>query len=139
MYVTHSMYKMATAGVPSGTILAVYLQKCSHLSNERVMQNFLHSKSLYDIFSEFHRKDSKTLIWQGQKQHLRNKKQKNLTPQKWDQVCFWWYASSTSYKTHVCSFWNCGLTSLGKRKKNLPALKNCPMLIGETNNQFYMA
>ena len=30
---------MATAGVPSGTILAVHLQKCSHLSNEiRVMQ-----------------------------------------------------------------------------------------------------
>jgi hypothetical protein len=24
---------MATAGVPSGTILAVHLQKCSHLSN----------------------------------------------------------------------------------------------------------
>jgi hypothetical protein len=33
------MYKIATAGVPSGTILAVHLQKCSHLSNEiRVMQ-----------------------------------------------------------------------------------------------------
>jgi hypothetical protein len=32
------MYKMATAGVPSGTILAVHLHKCSHLSNEiRVM------------------------------------------------------------------------------------------------------
>jgi hypothetical protein len=30
---------MATAGVPSGTILAVHLQKCLHLSNEiRVMQ-----------------------------------------------------------------------------------------------------
>jgi hypothetical protein len=30
---------MATAGVPSGTILAVHLQKCSYLSNEiRVMQ-----------------------------------------------------------------------------------------------------
>jgi hypothetical protein len=30
---------MATGGVPSGTILAVHLQKCSHLSNEiRVMQ-----------------------------------------------------------------------------------------------------
>ena len=30
---------MATAGVPSGTILAVHLQKCSHLSNEiRVME-----------------------------------------------------------------------------------------------------
>jgi hypothetical protein len=27
-----SMYKMATAGVPSGTILAVHLQKCWHLS-----------------------------------------------------------------------------------------------------------
>jgi hypothetical protein len=34
------MYKMATAGVPSGTIMAVHLQKCSHLSSElRVMQN----------------------------------------------------------------------------------------------------
>jgi hypothetical protein len=33
------MYKMATAGVPSGTFLAVHLRKCSHLSNEiRVMQ-----------------------------------------------------------------------------------------------------
>jgi hypothetical protein len=40
------MYKMATAGVPSGTILAVHLQKCLHLSNERVMQNLLYSKSL---------------------------------------------------------------------------------------------
>jgi hypothetical protein len=57
------MYKMATAGVPSGTILAVHLQKCSHLSNEiRVMQIFLLSKSLYDLFSDFHGKDSKTLI-----------------------------------------------------------------------------
>jgi hypothetical protein len=37
--VDESMYKMVTAGVPSGTILAVHLQKCSHLSNEiRVMQ-----------------------------------------------------------------------------------------------------
>jgi hypothetical protein len=26
------MYKMATAGVPRGTILAVHLQKCSYLS-----------------------------------------------------------------------------------------------------------
>jgi hypothetical protein len=35
-YMPHPrMYKMATAGVPmaSGTILAVHLQKCSHLSN----------------------------------------------------------------------------------------------------------
>jgi hypothetical protein len=33
------MYKMATAGVPNGTILAAHLQKCSHLANEiRVMQ-----------------------------------------------------------------------------------------------------
>ena len=30
MYVTYSMHKMSTAGVPSGTILAVHLQKCSH-------------------------------------------------------------------------------------------------------------
>jgi len=34
VYVTYSMYKMATAGVASGTILAVRLQKCLHLSNE---------------------------------------------------------------------------------------------------------
>jgi hypothetical protein len=27
------LYKMATAGVPSGTILAVHLQKCTYLSN----------------------------------------------------------------------------------------------------------
>jgi hypothetical protein len=55
------MYKMATAGVLSGTNLAVHLQKCLHISNEiRVMQHFLHSKSLYDIFSDLHRKDSKT-------------------------------------------------------------------------------
>ena len=76
------MYKMATAGVPSGTILAVHLQKCSHLSNEiRVMHIYLLSKSLYDLFSDLHGKDSKTLIWQGQKQHLKNKEKKNLTPQ----------------------------------------------------------
>jgi hypothetical protein len=47
---------MAT-GVPSGTILAVQLQKCLHLSNEiKVMQK------IYDIFSDFHRKDGKILI-----------------------------------------------------------------------------
>ena len=28
------MYKMTTAGVPSGTILTVHLQECSHLLNE---------------------------------------------------------------------------------------------------------
>jgi hypothetical protein len=56
------MYKMATAGVPNGTILAVHLQKCLHLSNEiRVIQFFLHSYSLYDIFSDLHGKDIKTL------------------------------------------------------------------------------
>jgi hypothetical protein len=55
------MYKMVTAGVPSGTILAVHLQKCSHLSNEiRVMQNVL-QQNLYVIFSDLHGKDSKTL------------------------------------------------------------------------------
>ena len=37
VYMTYSMHKMAIAGVPSGTILAVHLQKCSHLTNE-VMQ-----------------------------------------------------------------------------------------------------
>ena len=79
---TYSMHKIATAGVPSGTILAVHLQKCSHLSNEiRVMHIYLLSKSLYDLFSDLHGKDSKTLIWQGQKQHLKNKEKKNLTPQ----------------------------------------------------------
>jgi hypothetical protein len=56
------MYKMATAGVPSGTILAVHLQKCLHLSNEiRVIQFFLHNYSLYDIFSDLHGEDIKTL------------------------------------------------------------------------------
>ena len=45
---------MATAGVPSGTILAVHLQKCSHLSNEiRVMQTFLHSKTFIIYFLTF--------------------------------------------------------------------------------------
>jgi hypothetical protein len=34
------MYKKATAGVPSGTILAVHLQKCSHLSNEVMQKKF---------------------------------------------------------------------------------------------------
>ena len=48
------MYKMATAGVPSGTILAVHLQKCSHLTNEiRVMQNLLHSKTFMIYFVTF--------------------------------------------------------------------------------------
>jgi hypothetical protein len=56
------MHKMATASVPSGTILAVHLQKCLHLSNEiRVIQIFLHSYSFYDIFSDLHGKDIKTL------------------------------------------------------------------------------
>jgi hypothetical protein len=45
------MYKMATAGVPSGTILAVHLQECSHLSSEiRVMpkkrEEFQHNKTI---------------------------------------------------------------------------------------------
>jgi hypothetical protein len=54
---------MATAGVPSGTILVVHLQKCLHLSNKiKVMQKFLHSKTLYDIFFDLHGKYSKTLI-----------------------------------------------------------------------------
>jgi hypothetical protein len=44
---------MATAGVPSGTILAVHLHKCSHLSNERVVQNFLHSKTFMIYFLTF--------------------------------------------------------------------------------------
>jgi hypothetical protein len=48
------MYKMATAGVPSGTILAVHLQKCLHLSNEiRVMQNFWHYKAFIIYFLTF--------------------------------------------------------------------------------------
>jgi hypothetical protein len=45
---------MATTGVPSGTILAVNLQKCSHLSSEiRVMQKFLHSKTFMIYFLTF--------------------------------------------------------------------------------------
>jgi hypothetical protein len=62
-------------------------EKSLHLSSEiRVMQNFLHSKTL---FSDLHGKDSKTSLEK-------------------------------------------------KKKKKLPAHKNFPM-IGETNNQFYMA
>jgi hypothetical protein len=56
------MYKMATAGVPSGIILTVHLQKCLPLLNERVIQNCLHSQSLYDTFSDLHGKDSKNMI-----------------------------------------------------------------------------
>jgi hypothetical protein len=56
------MYKMATAGVPSGTILAVHLQKCSHISNEISDGKIFASQNLYDIFSDLHGKDSKTLI-----------------------------------------------------------------------------
>jgi hypothetical protein len=45
---------MATVGVPSGTILAVHLHKCLHLSNEiRVMQKILHSKTLMIYFLTF--------------------------------------------------------------------------------------
>jgi hypothetical protein len=45
---------MATAGMASGTILAVHLQKCSHLSNEiRLMQKFLHSKTFMIYFLTF--------------------------------------------------------------------------------------
>jgi uncharacterized ion transporter superfamily protein YfcC len=45
---------MATASVPSGTILAVHLQKCSHLSNKiRVMQKILHSKTFMIYFLIF--------------------------------------------------------------------------------------
>ena len=33
-----SMYKMVTAGVPSGTIMAVHLQKCSHLSKKNCIE-----------------------------------------------------------------------------------------------------
>jgi hypothetical protein len=36
-----SMHKMAAAGVPSGTILAVHLQKCSHLSKREKIRRFL--------------------------------------------------------------------------------------------------
>ena len=94
---TYSMYKMATASVPSGTILAVHLQKCSHLSNEiRVMQNCLHSKTV-TYFLTFTGKITKP-----------------------------WFAISLER---------------GKKKKkpaHLPALKNFPIL-GETNNQFYIA
>jgi hypothetical protein len=51
---------MATAGMPSGTILAVHLQKCLHLSNEiRVMQNFLLSKTFMIYFLTFTEKVAK--------------------------------------------------------------------------------
>jgi hypothetical protein len=39
------MYKMATAGVPSGTILAVHLQKCSHLS-KKICIEFQYNKTI---------------------------------------------------------------------------------------------
>jgi hypothetical protein len=91
------MYKMATAGVHSGTILAVHLQKCSHLSNEITSDaKFFASQNLYDIFSDLHGKDSKTLIC-------------NISSEKKEE-----------------------------EKPCLPALKNFPIL-GETNNQFYLA
>jgi hypothetical protein len=45
---------MATASVPSETILAVHLQKCSHLSNEiKVMQEILHIKTFIIYFLTF--------------------------------------------------------------------------------------
>jgi hypothetical protein len=54
MTVTYSMYKMVTGGVPSGTILAVHLQKCLHLSNEiRVMEKCLHRKTFMIYFLTF--------------------------------------------------------------------------------------
>ena len=44
---------MATAGVPSRTILAVHLQKCSHLSNEtRVMQKKKEKKKSFSIIKQ---------------------------------------------------------------------------------------
>ena len=44
---------MATAGVPTGTILAVHLQKCSHLSNEiRVMQKKKEKKKSFSIIKQ---------------------------------------------------------------------------------------
>jgi hypothetical protein len=45
---------MATGVLPSGTFLAVHLQKCSHTSNEiRVMRKIF---NIYDIFSYLHGK-----------------------------------------------------------------------------------
>ena len=53
-FVTGATLLQLTDDVPSGTILAVHLQKCSHLSNEiRVMQIFLHSKTFMIYFPTF--------------------------------------------------------------------------------------
>jgi hypothetical protein len=40
------MHEMATAGVPNGTIMAVHLQKCSHLSNKLVTGEIEKTKNL---------------------------------------------------------------------------------------------
>jgi len=54
---------MATADVPSGTILAVHLQKCSQfIKRNKSDAKFFASQNLYDIFSDIHGKDSKSLI-----------------------------------------------------------------------------
>jgi hypothetical protein len=54
VYETYSVNKMATGVLPSGTILAVHLQKCSHSSNEiRVMRKIF---NIYDICSYLHGK-----------------------------------------------------------------------------------
>jgi hypothetical protein len=67
---------MATASGPSGTILAVHLQKCSHLSNEiRVMQKFWHSKTLIIYFLTFTGKIAKPDL-----QYLLRKKQNKTKP-----------------------------------------------------------
>jgi hypothetical protein len=55
-FLLKKMFKMTTVGGPSGTILAVHLHKCSHLSNEiRVMpkkkkKNFSIIKQLMSFF-----------------------------------------------------------------------------------------
>jgi hypothetical protein len=46
---------LSLAGVPSGTILAVHLQKCSHLSNEiRVMQKKLSFSIIKQLMPAHH-------------------------------------------------------------------------------------
>ena len=94
MYVTYNMNKMATAGVPSGTILAVHLQKCWQLSNEiRVMQKILHSKTFMIYFLTFTGKiakhwfaislEKKQQQKQGQRKAWRIPSPKNLTLDLW--------------------------------------------------------
>jgi hypothetical protein len=70
---------MAIAGVPNGTILAVHLQKCSHLS-KRVMQNCLDSKTFKIYFVTFTGKIAKSGFAISLEKTKTKNKQKNTLP-----------------------------------------------------------